>query len=98
MEIFLLLVDEIDDWMGALRHLLPKLLGFVMAILLFAATGFVLIHGSYFLHGFVGATVLCALIIAFERLQNSASSWSRKLSLIAWPRRRRKVRLPPRPS
>lgn len=43
MEFLLLWIDELDDAFGALRHLAPKLLGFVIAIALFAATGFALI-------------------------------------------------------
>ena len=38
MEIFLLLLDEIDDLTHALRMLLPTLLGFLAALALFAMT------------------------------------------------------------
>jgi hypothetical protein len=42
MEFLLLWIDDLDDALGALRHLAPKILGFVLAIVLFAATGFAL--------------------------------------------------------
>lgn len=43
MEFMLLWIDELDDALGALRHLAPKILGFLAATALFAATGFALI-------------------------------------------------------
>lgn len=42
MEVLLLWADNLDDAVGALRHLGPKLLGLFAAILLFALTGFAL--------------------------------------------------------
>jgi len=42
MEVFLLWIDELDDVLGAARHLAPKLLGFLFALGLFAATVFAL--------------------------------------------------------
>ena len=38
MEFLLLWIDELDDAMGALRHLAPRILGFVLAAALFVAT------------------------------------------------------------
>lgn len=38
MEFLLLWIDELDDAMGALRHLAPKILGFILAAALFVAT------------------------------------------------------------
>jgi hypothetical protein len=38
MEFLLLWVDDLDDAMGALRHLAPKILGFLFAITLFVGT------------------------------------------------------------
>lgn len=43
MEFLLLWADELDDAIGALRHLAPRLLGLAVALLLFAATGFALV-------------------------------------------------------
>lgn len=42
MEFLLLWVDELDDAVGALRHLAPKILGLIVALALFAATGLAL--------------------------------------------------------
>lgn len=38
MEFLLLWIDDLDDTFGALRHLAPKILGFLFALALFAAT------------------------------------------------------------
>ena len=43
MEFLLLWADEHDDAMGALRHLLPGILSFLLAVALFAATGFAVV-------------------------------------------------------
>ncbi|MGH8188481.1 MAG: hypothetical protein ACREUC_18130 [Steroidobacteraceae bacterium] len=43
MEFLLLWVDELDDAMGAARHLAPRIVGFLIALALFAATGFALV-------------------------------------------------------
>ena len=42
MEFLLLWIDDLDDALGALRHLAPKILGFLFALLLFTATGLAL--------------------------------------------------------
>jgi hypothetical protein len=42
MEVFLLWIDELDDLLGAVRHLAPKFFGFLLALALFAGTVFVL--------------------------------------------------------
>lgn len=42
MEFLLLWADNVDDALGAVRHLAPKILGFVVAFVLFALTGFAL--------------------------------------------------------
>jgi hypothetical protein len=43
MEFLLLWVDELDDAVGALRHLAPQILGFLTATALFVATGAALV-------------------------------------------------------
>ena len=43
MEFMLLWMDNLDDALCALRHLAPKIMGFLLATALFAATGFALI-------------------------------------------------------
>ncbi len=40
MEFLLLWVDEMDDALGALRHLAPRIAGLLLALALFAASGF----------------------------------------------------------
>jgi hypothetical protein len=43
MEFLLLWMDNLDDALCALRHLAPKICGFLFATALFAATGFALV-------------------------------------------------------
>lgn len=43
MEFLLLWIDDLDDAIGALRHLAPRVLGPLAALVLFAATGFGLV-------------------------------------------------------
>lgn len=43
MEFLLLWADDLDDAIGAAKHLAPKLLGLLAAMALFAATGFALV-------------------------------------------------------
>jgi hypothetical protein len=43
MEFLLLWVDELDDALSALRHLAPRIVGLLIALALFAATGFALV-------------------------------------------------------
>ena len=40
MEFLLLWADDLDDALGALRHLWPQVVDFITATLLFAVTGF----------------------------------------------------------
>jgi hypothetical protein len=43
MEFLLLWVDELDDALAVLRHYASRILGLIVALALFAATGFALI-------------------------------------------------------
>jgi len=43
MEFLLLWIDEMDDALGALRHMASRILGLILALALFAATGFGLV-------------------------------------------------------
>lgn len=43
MEFLLQWADDLDDAMHALRHLLPSIVGFLVALALFAATGAALV-------------------------------------------------------
>jgi hypothetical protein len=47
MEFLLLWADDLDDAMGALRHLFPRLLGLFLALGLFAATGLALLTAPH---------------------------------------------------
>jgi hypothetical protein len=44
MEFLLLWIDDLDDALGALRHLAPKILGFILAVALFAGTCIALVR------------------------------------------------------
>jgi hypothetical protein len=44
MEFLLLWADELDDALAVLRHYAPRILGFLVALALFAATGFALMR------------------------------------------------------
>jgi uncharacterized membrane protein len=59
MEFMLLWIDELDDALGALRHLAPKILGFLAAAALFAATGFALILAPH-----IALTVIAVVLSA----------------------------------
>ena len=43
MEFLLLWADELDDALAVLRHYAARILGFLVALALFAATGFALV-------------------------------------------------------
>ncbi len=44
MEFMLQWADDLDDALGVLRHYAPRVLGLLIALTLFAATGFALLH------------------------------------------------------
>lgn len=63
MEFLLLWIDELDDALGALRHLAPKILGLLAAIALFALTGFALVMAP---HTTLAILALALSITLFE--------------------------------
>lgn len=70
MEFLLLWIDDLDDAFAVLRHLAPRILGFLVAVLLFAATGFALVvvpHVTLAILGVVGSASL--LEIARRRMR-----------------------------
>ena len=67
MEFLLLWVDELDDVVGALRHLAPKILGFLAAVLLFVGTALALSLAPQATLGVVGAVLSASLIEAVRR-------------------------------
>ncbi len=61
MEFLLLWIDDLDDAFATLRHLAPRILGFLVAVLLFAATGFALVvlpHVTLAILAFAGSASL----------------------------------------
>lgn len=66
MEVFLLLLDEIDDAVAVLRSLWPRLLGLLLAFTLLGATGFVFLSFPRLALPLVAAVLSITL---FERLR-----------------------------
>lgn len=66
MEVFLLLLDEIDDAVAVLRSLWPRLLGLLLAFTLLVATGFVFLSFPHLALPLVAAVLSITL---FERLR-----------------------------
>ena len=60
MEFMLLWIDDLDDAIGALRHLAPQILGFLTAAALFAGTGFALVLAPH-----VALVVIAVVLSAF---------------------------------
>lgn len=67
MEFLLLWVDELDDAVGALRHLAPKILGFMVAMTLFIATVFALSLHPHVTLGFLTVVLSATLAEAARR-------------------------------
>jgi hypothetical protein len=76
MEFLLLWADNLDDALGALRHLAPKILGFIAAFALFAATGFALVLAPQAALGVIGLIMSASLIEAVRRRRNAVGSTS----------------------
>lgn len=67
MEFLLLWADNLDDALGALRHLAPKILGFIAAFALFAATGFALLLAPEAALGLIGLVMSASLFEGARR-------------------------------
>lgn len=67
MEFLLLWIDDLDDALGALRHLAPKLLGFLAALFLFAATGVALLLAPETTLAVVGVVLSASLFESVRR-------------------------------
>ena len=74
MEFLLLWADNLDDALGALRHLAPKILGFIAAFALFAATGFALVLAPETALGVIALIMSASLIEAVRRRRTAVSS------------------------
>jgi hypothetical protein len=78
MEFFLLWADDLDDALGAARHLAPKILSLIVALALFAATGFALVHATQATLGGV-ALFLCATLLEMIRRRRVRLPTSREI-------------------
>lgn len=70
MEFLLLWADNVDDALGAVRHLAPKILSFLAAFALFAVTGFALMlapHATLAVIGPIVGLLLSAMLIEHVR-------------------------------
>jgi hypothetical protein len=74
MEFLLLWADNLDDALGALRHLAPKILGFIAAFALFAATGFALVLVPEAALGVIGLIMSASLIEAVRRRRTAITA------------------------
>jgi hypothetical protein len=67
MEILLLWVDELDDALAVLRHYAPRILGLLVALALFAATGFALVYAPHVTIGVIAVALSATLFEAVRR-------------------------------
>jgi hypothetical protein len=74
MEFLLLWADNLDDALGALRHLAPKILGFIAAFALFAATGFALVLAPQAALGVIGLIMSVSLFEGLRRRRAALDS------------------------
>lgn len=74
MEFLLLWADNLDDALCALRHLAPKILSFVAAFVLFAATGFALVIAPEATLAILGVAMSASLLEGVRRRRASVSS------------------------
>lgn len=71
MEFLLLWADNLDDAMGAARHLAPKVIGFLIAVALFTATGLALVFAPHATLA-ASAVVLSASLIEIVRRRRTS--------------------------
>jgi hypothetical protein len=67
MEFLLLWADNLDDAMGAVRHLAPKILALLAAFALFALTGFALLLAPHVTLAVIGLMLSATLIEHLRR-------------------------------
>ena len=70
MEFLLLWADELDDAMAVVRHYAPRILGLLVAVALFAATGFALVVAP---HVTLAAFAVLLSATLFETLRRRRS-------------------------
>jgi hypothetical protein len=73
MEFMLLWADDLDDALCALRHLAPKILGFMEAFALFAATGFALVLAPQATLAIIGVVLSASLVEGIRRRRRAAT-------------------------
>ena len=78
MEFLLLWIDDLDDAVGAMRHMAPKILGFLAALALFAATGFALLLAPEATLAAVGIVLSASLFESVRRRRIERTSISRE--------------------
>jgi hypothetical protein len=76
MEFLLLWADELDDALAVLRHYAPRILGLVVALGLFAATGFALVYAPHVTLGAFGVILSATLLEALRRRRARSASES----------------------
>ena len=67
MEFLLQWADELDDALAVLRHYAPRILGLLVALALFAATGFALMLAPHVTLGAFGVILSATLFEALRR-------------------------------
>lgn len=67
MEFLLLWADDLDDALGAARHLAPKLLSLLAAMALFAATGLALVRAPQITLAAIAVVLSAALVDIVRR-------------------------------
>lgn len=67
MEFLLLWADELDDAMGAARHLAPKAIAFAVAVALFAATALALVFAPQATLAVIAVALSASLIEIVRR-------------------------------
>lgn len=76
MEFMLLWVDDLDDAVCALRHLAPKIGGFLLALALFAATGYALVVEPQITLSVLGLVLSVSLAETLRRRRSVAGKAS----------------------
>lgn len=73
MEFLLLWADNLDDAMGAVRHLAPKILALLAAFALFALTGFALLLAPHVTLAVIGLMLSATLIEHLRRRRTESN-------------------------
>ena len=73
MEFLLLWIDDLDDALGALRHLAPKILGFILAVALFAGTCIALVRMPQVALATIAFVLSASLVESYRRRRMRAA-------------------------